>query len=232
VRFSLDNTIEGIELIQPETLDFNKKESIEARGRRIAKVRLSWKPFPLVKTYQLKLYDHSSGAEKVQELNLADPAHVIARQTAAQKGMDYEVIASLPNGFTVRSPKSKFIFDFPSPDPTTPTNRSIIKPQDMEAWEGGVLLTWQHTGVSEGYVIEIARDPAFRAVVTKRSQKDNFFLFKPIKGIPQYWWRVSAFAQQLVSRPSQVFNFKVTGPGTAKASTDEGQVQIQEQQAD
>lgn len=230
VRFSMENAFEGIELIQPEVVDFNKKENIKDRGRRIAKVRLSWKPFAGAKTYKLKLYDRSSGAEKVQELNVTDTAYVVSRLSAAQQEMFYEVTTSVPSGITVHSAKEKFIFDFPPPDPTTPPTKSVVTQQDMEAWEGGVLLTWQQTGVSEGYQIEVAQDPNFKNVVIKRTQKDNFFLFRPIKGINRYWWRVSAHARDLVSRPSQVFEFKTTGVGTAKTSKEAGQNQIQEQQ--
>jgi cell division septation protein DedD len=229
VHFSLDNVFQGIELLQPETIGFNKNENVSNRGQRVAKVRLSWKPFPSAKAYKLKLYDRSTGTEKIQELNLNDSAYTVARQSAAQEEMFYEVSTTLPNGFTIHSIKEKFIFDFPPPDPTTPPSKSKITQQDMEAWEGGVLLTWQKTGVSEGYVIEVAQDPGFKKVLIKRSQKDNFFLVRPIKGITHYWWRVSAYARQLTSRPSQVFEFTTLGTGAAKTSTEAGQNQIQEQ---
>jgi hypothetical protein len=211
IRFGMEGDFEGIELLQPESIDFNKNQKIKDRGRRIAKVRLSWKPFPPAKTYKLKLYDRSSGSEKVQELNVTNNEYVITRQSAAQQEMHYEVMTSLPNGFTVHSAKERFIFDFPPPDPTTPPTRSVITPQDMEAWEGGILLTWQQTGVSEGYVIEIAQDPNFSKVLIKRSVKDNFFLIHPHKEVNHYWWRVSAYARQLTSRPSRVFEFMTSG---------------------
>jgi hypothetical protein len=232
VHFTLESTFQGIELIQPETVGFNKNENIQNRGKRIAKVRLSWKPFPTAKAYKLKLYDRSSGTETTQELDLKDTAYVVSRQSAAQEEMYYEVMTTLPNGFKVHSSKEKFIFDFPPPDPTTPPTKSKITQQDMEAWEGGILLTWQKTGVSEGYVIEVAQDPLFKKVLIKRSQKDNFFLVRPIKGINHYWWRVSAHAHQLQSRPSQVFEFTTTGTGAAKTSKEAGQIQIQEQKPD
>ena len=81
-------------------------------------------------------------------------------------------------------------------------------------------MTWQKTGISEGYVLEIASDAEFKTVLLKREQKDNFYIYHPSKTVAQYWWRVRAFAKKAASRPSATFGFSIAraAPGAGGAA--------------
>lgn len=219
-RFTVEKAFEGIQLARPELLLDGSEGDVQTRGKRIAKVRLSWKAFPSATAYKLRMIDRVTGESQHQDIDVNGTEYTVTQQSATQNSMVYEVATTLPNGFVVRSIKDQFLFDFLPPQPSSPTNQSVVSRTDMAKWEGGVLLTWQKTTVSEGYVLEVAADQDFKKVLIKKQLKDNFIVIRPSASINEYWWRVTGQSGQLFSRPSAAFEFKLEAVQNNQAAPD------------
>lgn len=218
-RFTVEKAFEGIQLARPEVLQDGSEDDIQTRGKRVAKVRLSWKAFPSATGYKLRLIDRMTGESQHQDIDVNGTEYTVTQQSASQNNMIYEVATTLPNGFVARSIKDQFFFDFLPPQPSSPTNQTVVSRMDMRKWEGGVLLTWQKTTVSEGYVLEVAADQDFQKVLVKKQLKDNFIVIRPSASINDYWWRVTAQSGQLFSRPSAAFEFKTEALRNTQAAS-------------
>jgi hypothetical protein len=207
--FQVAPEFEGIALHKPE---FKSEKPNDDELRR-TQVQLGWDAYPGVSTYRLQI-TRSNGT--VEDLEVPAPNFSILRENISDKERKYVVSAPLPGGWLVKSRQDDIIFDFTPPNPVTPANNAVLTQND-NLWDGrGVLFTWQKTGISEGYILEVSEDPGFSRLVVNRRQKDNFLVFKPASRDVTYYWRVRAFAKDQVSAPSEAFQFSVKRTNPAK----------------
>ncbi len=207
--FQVAPEFEGIVLHKPEF----KSEKPSDDDLRRTQVQLGWDAYPGVSTYRLQI-TRTNGT--VEDLQVPAPNFSILRENISDKERKYVVSAPLPGGWLVKSRQDDIIFDFTPPHPVTPANNTALTEND-NLWDGrGVLFTWQKTGISEGYILEVSEDPSFSRLVVNRRQKDNFLVFKPASRDVTYYWRVRAFAKDQVSAPSEAFQFSVKRTKPAK----------------
>jgi hypothetical protein len=200
--FRVAPEFEGIVLHKPT---FKSEKTSEDEPRR-SQAFLSWDPYPGVTNYRLQITDAKNTR---QDLQVPTNNFIAVRESISDTTRKYVVSSNLANGWIVRSPEEQFVFDFTPPSPVTPENKAVLN-QNSNIWNGkGILLTWQKTGVSEGYVLEISADPTFAKLIVNRRQTDNFLVFKPSRRDMTYYWRIRAMAQGNVSQPSETFEFSV-----------------------
>lgn len=208
-KFRVNKDFEGIAVSPPEQLkiaDAPKSESWMERSK--PRVRLRWPAYPTATEYEVTIFHPNS--KKGESRHTRETTLTVTQSSIVDAELTYEVTSALPNGFVVHSGRKNLLFNFTPPDPVTPPDQTTLS-KSVDAWnDNGVLLTWQKTGISEGYELEISRDPAFRRVVVKRSQTDNFFLFWPRNADGTYWWRIRAYAKKQFTRPSAVFRFNIS----------------------
>jgi hypothetical protein len=210
-RFSIDPDFIAIRVLPPESIIGQSPE-----GLAISKTKLSWQAYPTATVYSVKLLNSTNPTDSFAETTTPSN-EVRLTQTRPDKSQGFfEVSTQLPSGFIVHSSVERFIFNFAPPEATSPQDKSILSRKNDDLDENGILLAWRKTGVSEAYVLEIASDPDFKQLVVKRMQKDNFFAFKLAKPTAAnpfkpsvFYWRVFAYANRTLSKPSKVSRFAV-----------------------
>ncbi|MDR3608471.1 MAG: FecR domain-containing protein [Oligoflexia bacterium] len=200
--FTVPAEYEGIKLHQAES----KSEKISDDEPRRFVGHLSWEPYPGVSGYHLHLSRPNRPTEDIQ---VSGTDYNVVRESISDQARTYEVSANLPNGWIVKSPGDRLMFEFIPPSPVSPADGTLLADKNNLWDESGVLISWQKTGISEAYVFEISEDPEFKQMIVNRRQKDNFLVFKPANRDVIYFWRVRAVAGESVSNPSQTFRFRV-----------------------
>lgn len=208
-RFIVKPDFEAIEVSRPESLKPSDSPATESwMERSKPRVRLTWSPYPTATEYEISIANPAPDMKA--SVLTRETTHVFTRSSILDTKLTYEIISHLPSGFIVHSPRTDLSFDFNPPDPVSPADRTTLS-KSVDGWtDNGVLLTWQKIGISEGYQLEIARDSSFRQVIINRSQKDNFFLFRPPHVNASYWWRIRAFAGRQFTQPSEAFRFNIS----------------------
>jgi hypothetical protein len=200
--FTVAPDFEAIELREPESF----VDSGEVNELRRQKVRLSWKPYPGATSYRIQIF---RGGKPFEEAEVNGTEYSVKRADILDSERRYRVAARLLDGWAVTSQEAPFVFDFMPPTLITPAN-SMELGEDDNLWDGnGILLSWQKSGISDGYILQIAEDPSFSKLIVKKRQPDNFLIFKPANRDVTYFWRVQAVANGAVSRSSAVFSFSV-----------------------
>lgn len=204
-RFDVDPEFEGIQLLEPLVGGQRQQSNLlKEKVLRNFDITLRWEGYPGVAKYRVELAK-APGGTPVLVREVEGKSISLNKDKVFTGEVYYQVSALVENGFRVLSPVSLFRFTFLPPVLTFPKDSAAIQ----SANRGKVLLTWQKTNFTEQYELEIALDPGFSRIHTRKVMQDNFFfMMNPPAG--EYYWRVRSLGARVSSGMSAPRKFSVT----------------------
>jgi hypothetical protein len=170
-------------------------------------IQLSWKPFPEAKSYRVWIAGSPTATKALLEKDLGGETKYQLNKGKVFKGrMYYRILAKLPSGFIATSPTKPLIFDFMPPRLGQPKQGSRVTKADLDAFDGELMFTWQHTNFTEEYLFELASDAAFQKVVHSERSEDNYLII-PLPSRGTFYWRVRSISKGIESAPSAPVSF-------------------------
>jgi hypothetical protein len=208
-RFTLDPEFDAIETIDP-LIGGKPMSSSRLSGALLDNfdITLRWKPYLNSKQYIVLVKAKPDPKSPALQRRVNAPSFLFSRGKVYNGEFFYQIKVPLNNGFVARSPLKPFSFTFLAPIPIVPKDHTVVTAQNLEEESDSVLMTWQKTNFTDWYEIELSNDPAFKAVLKRVRQKENFYIFKS-PAAATYFWRVRSSSKSLVSSFSQAFELTV-----------------------
>ncbi|MDB5827364.1 MAG: hypothetical protein JWQ73_1584 [Variovorax sp.] len=141
--------------------------------------RLSAQRVPDAAAYQLQIASDDGFEHLLWELQAVDPAFTLPRLPA---GFYHLRMAALDHDGLEGLPGQTLAF--------VPHDGSLMGRVERIA-DGRRALTWEPQQADRRYVVELARDPQFNSIVTRRTGVNGKGLVLPELPPGRYWWRVS-----------------------------------------
>ncbi|OFZ81051.1 MAG: hypothetical protein A2583_13770 [Bdellovibrionales bacterium RIFOXYD1_FULL_53_11] len=209
-RFVLEREYEGIEGLPPlvggKVTDSNAYDGDQSQNFSIT---LRWKPVEGVEKYKIRIKDSQKATKYVLQRELEAPAYSFNKNKIYTGKAFYDITAETKSGFIATSPPLEFSFSFLPPNLVIPEDGAVVSKASFSSSDNTILITWQKTTFTQGYVFELGTDPDFKRIVISKNQKENFFVITaPSPG--KYWWRVRSYSKNLSSPYSRANSLTIT----------------------
>jgi hypothetical protein len=203
--FRVRPDFEGIELLRPsvggENLSSNRADGVLLR--EFSGISLRWQGLPDARRYKVRIYRGDQEGKPALEKEVGETQYTFNRGKLLKGRFRYRVYALLPGGFIAKSRADAFEFAFLAPALVQPRNGELLN--SRKAGPGGspksVLFTWEKTHFTDFYELEIALDPEFKNLSSRKRIRENFQAI-PMPDPGTYYWRVRAISQKTSSAPS------------------------------
>lgn len=210
-EFEIADSFEGIKLLPPDG-DALSNRLTGNDLKKDLKLRLRWQAYPNIKTYTIRIATDAQFQSVFITKSVEATEFVLSQSMLGGRvKFFYDVQARLPSGFTVQSNQVPLIFNFLPPKPVAPMDRVNISLNGGDS--ARIIMTWEKTNFTDGYAIEVAKDPSFARTIVKKEQSENFLIIDTKKehiAPGAYYWRVKSFSKPVYSEPSTVRSFTVT----------------------
>lgn len=205
--FSVRPDFEGVELLDVLVGgQAMRTNTYSGKGSEDFDITLRWKPYPDAEKHIVRVYDSPAAQKLVLSRMVDGDSYVFNKDKVFKGALHYRVEAPLESGFLAFSAMRSFNFNFLPPVLMIPTDRTTLS--KAETGDDSILLTWQKTNFTDGYELEIAKDPDFTVKLVSRQVKENFYVWK---GAPsgRLYWRVRSYAKEVKSAFSRPFSLTV-----------------------
>jgi len=163
---------------------------------------LNWKQFKKIKNYQLKIFDPKRPEKPIEVESVKGLKTPLNPKYLEEGQLVYQVAAALPNGFEVYSKPGEFRFTFNPPDLKNPQNGAVLK-------LGRIIMTWEKTNFTTGYVVEISKNSNFEKLVGTQNTDENFAFVEGLN-VGTYYWRVKSKNKKIESPPGKPHRFVIS----------------------
>lgn len=203
--FEVAATFKALELQAPETTS-NRMTGGELQKQ--VTVKLRWKPYPKARAYTLTLAKDPELKDVILTRTLEKSEYVVTQDILQGNAKFYYAVQTpAQNGFLAKSSTEMLVFNFHAPRPVAPADKTVV-----HIARGGLplIVTWEKTNGTDGYTLEVARDPGFKNALIKKDQAENFLVIDAKQSglrVGTYYWRVRGLAKPLVTDPSPVRSF-------------------------